>query len=257
MNEDDKKMNININSIRSIYLSSYYNEIELGKATGFIVKEKENLYLVTNRHVVTGKNNQTNKCMNPMGALPNKLKAWIPYLKEDKYCWKNVEIELYDNKENPVWKEHREYKEKIDVVAIYLGKNNIKTFTYNLKSSYCPIVAEQMYVIGFPYGFAVRPQEGKYAIWSSARAASDPDLDLYIQGEQLPAFLIDAKTRQGQSGSPVIFYNEQGMVRRNGGFSIYGSPITQEIGIYSGRINAESDLGYVWKWSLLSGIIEE
>lgn len=37
------------------------------------------------------------------------------------------------------------------------------------------------------------------------------------------------------------------MVRESNGLSIYGGPITKEIGIYSGRINSDSDLGYVWK----------
>ena len=38
-------------------------------------------------------------------------------------------------------------------------------------------------------------------------------------------------------------------------FYIFAGPIIHEIGIYSGRINKDSDLGYVWKWSLLEEII--
>ena len=77
-----------------------------------MVKEKENLYLITNRHVVTGRNNQTNECLNRMAAIPNKLKVWIPQLKNNEYIWSNVEIKLY--KENkPLWFEHRKLEVKL------------------------------------------------------------------------------------------------------------------------------------------------
>ena len=57
--------------------------------------------------------------------------------------------------------------------------------------------------------------------------------------------------------SPVIYYSNNGMIRTNNSFPIYGSSITEPIGIYSGRINKESDLGYVWKWGLLKEIINK
>jgi hypothetical protein len=37
---------------------------------------------------------------------------------------------------------------------------------------------------------------------------------------------------------------------------MWGDPFMKEIGIYSGRIDQESDLGYVWKWKILKEIIE-
>ena len=43
---------------------------------------------------------------------------------------------------------------------------------------------------------------------------------------------------------------------RNDSKSIWGSPFMREIGIYSGRINKDSDLGYVWKWPVIKEIIE-
>ena len=118
------------------------------------------------------------------------------------------------------------------------------------------MVTENVYIIGYPFGFNVSPENGKYAIWSTGTVASDPDLNLNINGEQLPAFLVDAKTRHGQSGSPVIYYNKNGIDSDANGIALYGGPVTHEIGIYSGRINKESDLGYVWKWSLIKEIID-
>ena len=251
-------MNVNINSIKSIYISIMLNETELATATGFIVNKNNNLYLITNRHVVTGKDNQTDECLDKIHAgIPNKIKFWFPYEENGYFKWSVICLDLYDVNEKPVWLEHPVYKNKVDVVALNLGSFNQTKFYYSCKSSYSPIVTENVFIIGYPFGYNVRPKEGKYAIWSTGTVASDPDLDLEINGEQLPVFLVDAKTRKGQSGSPVIYYNANGFNRENGGLALYAGPISHEIGIYSGRINAESDLGYVWKWSLIEEIINQ
>jgi len=257
MNEN--QITINVNSIKSIYLEACFDNQKLANATGFLVKNNNNdIYLITNRHVVTGRNNETNECLDKKySAIPNKLNIWFPYLENNYYVWKNISWDLYDKKENSIWLEHPLYKENVDVVAINLGKFDKLTFLHSLNSEYKPIVTENVYIIGYPFGFNVNPENGKYAIWSSASIASDPDLDLNINGKQLPAFLVDAKTRQGQSGSPVIYHSSNGFDRQSNGFAVYGGPITHEIGIYSGRINKDSDLGYVWKWSLIKDIVNQ
>lgn len=252
----EEKITVNINSIKSLYILIFYNDIELASATGFLVNKNNDFYLITNRHVVTGRNNETGNCLDPNLSIPNKLRIFFPYFKDNNYIWGELDINLYDDKGNQKWLEHPVYKEKVDVVALFLGKHDQFEFCHNLISNYKPIVTENVYIIGYPFGFNVNPQNGKYAIWSTGIVASDPDLNLNINGEQLPAFLVDAKTRHGQSGSPVIYHSANGMDRQENGFAIYGGPITHEIGIYSGRINKDSDLGYVWKWSLINEIIE-
>lgn len=247
---------VNINSLKSLYITILFDETQLATATGFLINSDRDYYLITNRHVVTGRNNETGECLNSMGAIPNKIKVWIPYKTEVGVSWNNKEIELYDDNNEKIWLEHPNYMEKVDVVAIKLDTYNQNFFCYNLVNNFRPIVTENLYIVGYPFGFIVNRENGKYAIWTTGIVASDPDLNLNINGEQLPAFLVDAKTRQGQSGSPVIYYSDNGMIRQNNGFAIYGSPITIEIGIYSGRINNESDLGYVWKWSLIKEIID-
>ena len=84
---------------------------------------------------------------------------------------------------------------------------------------------------------------------------------LVIKINNLPAFLIDSKTRQGQSGSPVIYYSESGFDPHykdgeNIGKAVWGCPFMREVGIYSGRINKDSDLGYVWKWEVIKEILD-
>lgn len=185
------------------------------------------------------------------------LKVWLPYKVENGFEWNCRKIDLYDNNEKNIWLEHPIYKDKVDVVALKIEKYDEKTFCHNIISDYKPIVTESVFIIGYPFGFHVNPRIGRYGIWSTGVVASDPDLDLNIKGNQLPAFLVDAKTRHGQYGSPVIYYKNAGMVRQKDDSYSWQSQTTYGIGIYSGRINKDSDLGYVWKWSLIQEIINQ
>lgn len=252
---EDGKITVNINSIKSLYIDIFYNEIKLASATGFLVNKENDLYLITNRHVVTGRNNEDGQCLDSNMAIPNKLQVLFPHFKDGYYVWSNINIELY-KEEIPIWLEHPFYKDKVDVVAIYFGKYNQFQFCHNLIYDYKPIVTENVFIIGYPFGFNVNPNDGRYAIWSTGTVASDPDLNLNINNEQLPAFLVDAKTRHGQSGSPVIYFKNAGMIRQQDGSHTWQSNATFGIGIYSGRINKDSDLGYVWKWHLIKEIID-
>lgn len=247
---------VKINSIKSLYLTVCFNEIELANATGFLVYNNNKIYLITNRHVVTGRNNETGECLNSKMSIPNKLKVWLPYKSNFGVKWINTTLDLLDSDDNKKWIEHPTYKEKVDLIAIELKDYNTEEFCYRLISNCKISVTENVFIIGYPFGFNVNPDQGKFAIWSTGTIASDPDLDLNIKGMQLPAFLVDSKTRQGQSGSPVIYYNKNGIDSDCNGIAIYDGPVVHEIGIYSGRINKDSDLGYVWKWSLIKEIIE-
>jgi hypothetical protein len=42
----------------------------------------------------------------------------------------------------------------------------------------------------------------------------------------------------------------------DGGTAIFGGPVERFIGIYSGRINKESDLGIVWKASAIDELVQ-
>lgn len=42
---------------------------------------------------------------------------------------------------------------------------------------------------------------------------------------------------------------------QDGGSAMFGGPVERFIGVYSGRINAESDLGVVWKATAISELV--
>ena len=103
-------------------------------------------------------------------------------------------------------------------------------------------------VVGFPFG---KTAEG-YGIWATGTLASEPEVDV----EQLPMFYIDCRTRQGQSGSIVVAHRSGGWVRVLGGKTILlTEPMWTFLGIYSGRIHADSDIGRVWRRSAIRELV--
>ena len=139
-------------------------------------------------------------------------------------------------------------KGEADIVAIPINSKNIKELenSYFQGHSYIPYCindipesdikeypSKKVEVIGFPYGFNVSEYTNEYSpIWTSGFIASEPEINY----EGKPVFLIDSRTREGNSGSPVFIMNEH-----NNNFEY------KFLGIYSGRISKESDIGKVWK----------
>ncbi|TOL63423.1 serine protease, partial [Vibrio parahaemolyticus] len=111
--------------------------------------------------------------------------------------------------------------------------------------------AEPVSVIGFPFGMST---SGKLPVWATGFLAQE----LSLISEDDPVFLIDCRTRQGQSGSPVIAFRTSGYrtIKDNRiSASLSGRVAWEFLGIYSGRVNAQSDLGRVWHVSALEELL--
>jgi hypothetical protein len=110
-------------------------------------------------------------------------------------------------------------------------------------------IGRPLSIIGFPFGDT---GGGWLPIWVQGWVASEPEVDLY----GLPLFLVDSRTRPGQSGSPVIAYSPGPPTALMGSVSMAGRPYERFVGVYSGRLNDESDIGRVWKWKALVEAID-
>ena len=82
--------------------------------------------------------------------------------------------------------------------------------------------------------------------------ASEPEASI----DDLPLMYVDARTRKGQSGSPVIAYSPGPPHPLVGAVSMSGNPQERFVGVYSGRINKDSDIGRVWKRRALVELID-
>jgi S1-C subfamily serine protease len=242
-------------SFMSLYVETFFNGTSLGTGTAFIVEHRENFFLITNRHVVRGRDNNTDEPLSKTAGIPNELRIY--FNEANKLgSWLLAGIDLYRNWPDEttfVWKEHPVLKNKADIVAFKIEKSDkIDLYPYNLESSFNIKIQPSDYlsVIGFPFG---KRAHGYLAIWTTGFLATDFDLNY----DDLPVFLIDSRTRSGQSGSPVIVHRNSGMyINTQGSTSVSTGVHSKLLGVYSGRINKESDLGYVWKLSAIKELLE-
>ena len=91
---------------------------------------------------------------------------------------------------------------------------------------------------------------GRFPIWKTGHIASDIDIDW----DGKPAFLIDATTQSGMSGSPVIA-KRVSIYQTSRGNKI-GNAI-KILGVYSGREISTSgiEVGFVWKPKVIEEIL--
>lgn len=243
--------------------------------TGFIATTPNGIKcLITNRHIVTAlKANNTN-LYKEHTFLPSDLtfylmahngnnfvKYWHPLI---LHLFRVTRDELYSTDYEPlylesdrVWVEHPLLKNNADFVAIpipdsFLIQLNNKYIEQNINFQFVRLdnldntgmkehVSDRVSVVGFPLGISVSENETHwhkeyFPIWTTGYIASEPSINF----ESKPVFLIDSRTREGNSGSPVYLSKE-----------INGNPQHEFLGIYSGRISTESELGKVWKKSAI------
>ncbi|WP_148649691.1 trypsin-like peptidase domain-containing protein [Lysobacter antibioticus] len=237
-------------SYKSLFLELRFNGQRLSTATGFVVNAPRGPVLITNRHNFTGRHQETGAALSRTGGLPNEVA--IQHNGNFLGIWREKLEPLFAG-DTPLWIEHPILGAKADFVALPLTNiRRTRQFPYELGNQNPNIAVgpgEVISVVGFPFG---RAASGYFAIWATGFVASDPDLDY----NNLPAFLIDCRSRVGQSGSAVIADRAGGAVtQENGMVYISNRPATRFLGVYSGRINAQSDLGFVWKASAVAELI--
>lgn len=229
----------------------------IGVATGFVAVKpgRSTKYLVTNRHVVRGRHNETDHVLHSGGAIPDQLEI-LHNSASGLGSWELRTETLYTAKGSPRWREHHTQGGAIDVVTLPLRNFDDGVVLYpfdpwNPGESISALVTSPLYVIGFPFG---ETGGGGLGIWVRGSIATEPAVDY----GDLPRFLIDSRTRPGQSGSPVIAYNTGGAVAMDdGSTAMFSSPVQRFVGVYSGRINEQSDLGFVWRASVVADLIDQ
>ena len=240
-------------SVKSLFIEMQFNRQPLATGTAFVVNGKTRPLLITNRHNVTGRNPHTNEPLSKSAGIPNqiviihnrkgRLGEWVPKLEP-----------ILDDDDNPLWFEHPTLKNNADFVALPLTSlDDVEIAPYDVVTTgpnFNVGPADILSVVGFPFGLQAG---GSLAVWATGFMASEPDVDF----NNLPVFLIDCRSRQGQSGSAVIAHRAEGTAMMiDGKLGSFMNPVYKFLGIYSGRINSESDLGIVWKASAIKELVQ-
>lgn len=240
-------------SVASLLIEMQTRGQPMATGTGFVVQRGASSYLVTNRHNLSGRTYPDNRPMHPSAATPDTI-IILHNVAGQLGTWVPVHEPLYDASDLPLWLEHPDHGRTVDVVALPLTNlNDVELYPHDpwvTEPAVMAGVASGVSIVGFPFGLT---SAGAMAIWTQGAIATEPSMDF----SGLPVFLIDSRTRPGQSGSPVIFYSSGGSIpMADGGVSLTPGPVERLLGVYSGRINDQSDLGFVWKAQVVRDIIE-
>lgn len=236
-------------SFGSICVVPYECAAPLATATGFVLPSaKGHHYLVTNYHVATGKHPVSNMPIDPAGHLPDRLLLALPRNGPSVPAlhWTPVVIQLFDDDYRPMWVEHPRYGSKFDVVLLPFsipGHASCVAVDPKADDIIALFPGSSVSIVGFPHGLA---GPALTAIWKTGAIASEPDL--LVNDEDY--FWIDANTRPGMSGAPVIARRLGSFLSTQGSVVSCPSPMDRLLGVYAGRAMDAKDmtLGRVWRW---------
>ena len=238
----------------SRYIRMYFGQTPLASGTCFFVMSADGPVLVTNRHNFTGRDNITNQALHKAGGIPDHAIVTLHAPEEIHY---HIDLANHENSEEPSWVEHPTLGAQADIVALpvkemsnIIGEHNsVSLHSVSSQGNWHRWdVGSELQVIGFPYGQIGAP----FPIWSKGFMASEPDVD--VAG--LPIFLIDCRSRPGQSGSPVWARFRKGDIVTHKGQDYQAKQtVNYFLGVYSGRLRDDSDLGLVWKRSCIEELV--
>lgn len=264
-------------SSRAVPLRLICRSHGIGQATGFFWRYKGRTYLVTNWHVLLGRNPTNMQPVHADGALPDEFEdpRLVAGGSPDKVIWSS--IGLCDADGNAFWRQHPTHGAGIDIAVIEIpAGQNLPTPDGTRDTVVLPIngaftsgsmlpehnqgpalmpdwyrlaMGADLFILGFPLG--LKPT-GHLPIWKRASVATE--ISMGIDGK--PAFLVDTATREGMSGAPVICIDRTAAATC--GWITPGRNLFL-VGVYSGRhIGAkkgEAQLGIVWHHSAISQIV--
>ncbi len=258
-------------SYSSIKLDLFSKDgVRLKQASGFVIEDRSQYYLITNWHVLSGSDISAPGRQEP-GTQPFTLKTSIhihggkgekndPFSKGIR---KRTTIQLYDDKELPRWIEsqaNEPYRPRADVVALPFQLDmNLDRFMRTIagiktendvwsKVSAIPISAidtdveygppDPVYAIGYPLGWAPAGiDKSSSAFWRTSWIASEMNEPGMTQDN---VFFIDPCAPEGMTGSPVVGMKNERM---------------KLLGVYSDRPSGEFNAGLVWDARLVKELI--
>jgi hypothetical protein len=254
----------------TVRLDLYSGDNMMGVATGFMYRRNEETYLVTNWHVMTGRNSS-----RPQEARDGNFatSAEVFFLKKvgdnlvDTRQCVSQRVDLNDtNGVGLGWYHHPLLKNLCDLAIMPLVPPMDAAFLHlndaRFIDRFILHVSDGVFVLGFPWGLG--GSSDFLPVWKSGSVASIPGLDY----DGKPRFLIDCRTHKGMSGGPVICHHTLSLTTNRIHNHIRETdPIAGMIryfcGVYSGRAilrqtdnDIETDLGYVWRAELIDIIID-
>jgi len=232
----------------ALYIELAFQEKVLSTATAFVFQSGPRSYLITNRHNVSGRRSDNDQPVSSTGGIPDKI---LIHHNKIGGGWITKTEWLIAEQGQPLWCEHPHWGKTTDMAALRLTDlEGVILIPYSLEENSPILIGPSDYVsvVGFPFGLK---SGGSMAIWATGFVATEPEVD----HDGLPLFLVDCRTRRGQSGSAVIAHRCSQLVQ-TGNLDICLPSQTRFLGLYSGRVNLDADLGFVWKARAIKEMVD-
>ena len=242
-------------SFASRPIELFSNGMSIGSATCFFVGLAGGSYaLLTNWHVLSGRNPYTGQARHFSGATPDMARGL--FCKKGNLAeFLNFDFSLLKEDGQPAWFQHSS-GQKYDIAFMLVPPDAPFDIFPAIRSDETPnlrcTLGRDVFIIGYPLGVTKQPG---LPIWKRGSIASEPELE----ADQLPIILVDSSTREGMSGSPVIAQAIDGALLDNGDTVVGSGPYVRFIGMYSGRYGTDVDdklsVGRVWKREVLEEMV--
>jgi hypothetical protein len=266
--------NIDPLSFCVVPLTLFRDDLELSKATGFFFanihseREKPHIWLVSNWHVFSGRTAAPpHNSLDSKGAIPNRLRFEVMKVAvgSDVEIYEQF-VSLYGNDGVPIWYQHKKCA-AVDIAAVNLGygMDGFAAHCVNVEARHDMRIdiGSNVFILGYPLGFS---HFMKTPIWKRGSIASEPHLEVAGSEDRI---VIDATTRGGMSGSPVILRERSMYVAEDGAIKPATNP-SRFLGVYSSRPalrkttssvdgidDFRTELGYVYKSGRLVELVRE
>ena len=247
-------MAIDPKSVASHHLVLYAYAVPISTGSAFVVQVNDVPILITNYHILSGRHPDTGAPLSDSGVTPDRV--LVPYLRmhSSELRWGFGVHPLITETGSPLWIEHPRLGQACDVVAlpIRLPQNcMIVPYPIDPGPNVALYPASDVAIVGFPEGMSAA---GITAIWKRGSVASEPSLF----DPKSPFFWVDANTRKGMSGAPVIARRFGGAMMEDGNYALGAGVTDRLVGVYAGRaLNApDMTLGRVWKWDTVREVVD-
>ncbi len=191
-----------------VHIDTYLYQQILTSATGFYFQQNDQLFLITNRHVVRDEGN---------GHFPDKIEIILHPNPDNLVETSFYNIPLYDANAHPIWRETNDFAGLVDVVAIPLAKGIFPQYALYTTFKPCHLpqeltkveIGQSVRVVGYPLNF----HDTLHNLPVMRHAIIASSFNIRFQGNGY--FLTDSLLHRGSSGSPVVMRTSEQISGRN------------------------------------------
>jgi hypothetical protein len=232
--------------------------------TGFIWKHADTFHLVTAWHNLSGQNPFTGRHLNDGGRVPNTIRSMPCTLTtkgdQTEITRHPIAIPLYEHFDQPLWRQHEDFATNRADIATLPPPTGDLDYAHVNRYKFEPLfthIGADLLIAGYPYSSYEGPM---LPIWKRGSLASEPGFGW----QNRPAFLIDAASRPGMSGSPVFrrVFGPAAFSDGQGGYITRADNVmtSEFLGVYAGHLTAQDanvTIGYAWYGALIDEILDD